>query len=549
MPRNRSSLFALLLPLALAGAASGCKRGAGAGQNPDGDPLARDELRAATTPAQRERLDAAEAAYEEGDDAAASEGFAALLAQLEPGADAKDLVRIRLAMSLARAGKGDEALAALEGIDPALEGLASAAARAQAQGHSQGAGPAASALGSPEAIAAWHDLWALAEGAADAGTAAFARERAARAWGSADTEARVAAVGKVRDAEARRCLELRSREARASEAKAKWQRDCVPAAPVVGVMLPRSGRFAVLADRHLSALAVGMRLVTPDMGDSALLFEDTGSTPQGARDAAERLIGRGATVLIGPVSEAEGEAVVAGLGGRAELILPGPGVRGSRGMAPSLEARVDALLDRGHARGCLSRGLLVMRAEGAYGERARRRAEEVRQQGSSNFPDVQTNFRVVRDLSYPGQATSFAPILKPAAADLAKRPCVLVLDTLARTEAIARQMRRDGREIGPTGLTVLSLAEGLDAGALAGRKALAGVEVAPVALPDARSAFQDAYRVATGRAADDQALLVWRALRLALWGLPPPAGVPVAHFDASGQLVNPGAAETEGLDG
>ncbi len=105
---------------------------------------------------------------------------------------------------------------------------------------------------------------------------------------------------------------------------------------------------------------------------------------------------------------------------------------------------------------------------------------------------------------------------------------------------IARQLRRNGSTIGADGLHYFSTAEGLDARALAGEKNLAGTIVAPVALPAVRSAFQDSYHLATGKAADDQALLLWSALRRAIWehGDSPTDGAVAgtARFDEGGML-------------
>lgn len=505
---------------------------------------------------QRGKLERAEAAYRDGDDEAAVATLEALLRELsEQGTggangandatEAGDAVRVRLALSQARAGQAEAALATLDAMkDPAAEPLAVAAVRARASSELPDASIA-------ERSAAWHDLWAAAEASGATATAIYAQQRAVATWRSAGAEAHSQVAQLVRLDEARTCVDIRLRR-QAGPKPTGWLAACVPAAPIVGVLLPRSGRFAVLADRHLASLAVGMRLLPPDQAGTELRFADAGSTAQDALDAAGALVDAGATVLIGPVSERAAVAVAAEFGERVTLVVPGPAPAPASAMSASLESRVAALVQHGASLGCEEKGWVVLRAKGSYGDRARRVLDQLDEYvGSKSLKRP----KVLADLSYEAQATSFRPVLTQARAPIAKGACVLVLDTLTRTEFIARQLRRDGRTLDTSGAgagagvtRLLSTAEGLDAGAVDGRAALAGIVVAPVALPDPRSAFQDAYRVAAGKAADDQAILVWRALRFALWALPPPSGAELGVFDSGGALLRLADGQERGGD-
>ena len=242
------------------------------------------------------------------------------------------------------------------------------------------------------------------------------------------------------------------------------------------------------------------------------------------------------TVIVGPVGAKQTRAVAAAVAGRARVITPGPPTGLAEGVAPTLEDRVAALARRGLELGC-SGAWTLLHATGAYG---RRGAKHFKQLGHTSEFETLVRDGAPITLTYTASETSFAKLLRSKPAAFAPGRCVMVIDTLARTSAIARQLRRDAVTLGDEGLHYFSTAEGLDARALAGESILAGTIVAPVAVPAARSAFQDSFRLATGKPADDQALLLWSAMKRALWEDAQDMGVResahIAQFDEGGML-------------
>lgn len=77
--------------------------------------------------------------------------------------------------------------------------------------------------------------------------------------------------------------------------------------PVVAILLPLSGRDAQLGQQLLEAAELGLF----DAADErfTLLPVDTGGTPAGAVEAAEKAIGQGARLILGPLFGAEAAAV------------------------------------------------------------------------------------------------------------------------------------------------------------------------------------------------------------------------------------------------
>jgi hypothetical protein len=123
---------------------------------------------------------------------------------------------------------------------------------------------------------------------------------------------------------------------------------------------------------------------------------------------------------------------------------------------------------------------------------------------------------------YDPTSTSFTPVVDPVRSSLAKSDAtVLIADTLGRTELLVRQLRRAGLPIdrpGAGGRVVGATAEGLDPELLTRASgALDGVFLAPVASPGAADpAFLAEHTAQQGRPPTPEALLVWRALRVAL---------------------------------
>ena len=131
--------------------------------------------------------------------------------------------------------------------------------------------------------------------------------------------------------------------------------------------------------------------------------------------------------------------------------------------------------------------------------------------------------------TYPPDTTSFAPLLMPLAGGLRPGGVLLVPDHTSRLASVVRQILRLGKEPAVTskeGVMVLSTAEGASESVLeAEQKVLRNVWLAPAAFASQGSAeFEQAYRDAEGEMPDDQALLVYEALRRAISGGPPRDG-------------------------
>ncbi|TPV95445.1 MAG: amino acid ABC transporter substrate-binding protein [Myxococcales bacterium FL481] len=281
-----------------------------------------------------------------------------------------------------------------------------------------------------------------------------------------------------------------------------WTASCRRLPTRVGVLLPRTGSFAGLADRQLAAATAGVAVLARERGVE-LIWEDAGSTPRSVTAGAQRLLGRGAEVVVGPVGRANVRAAVEVLD-PVPAIFPGESVGGGIGVAPALEMRVDVLRELASRR----RGLtLVLAPDNGYGQRA---AARFAAGGGA----------VVR--TYPPATTSFKPVLESDLARAQRGGCVVILDAMPRVELIVRQLRSLGVTLGdgPAQLLVLSSAEGLSSDELAhGRDLFDGLVLAPAAAPGpASTPFENEYYRQQGRAPDDQALLVWRALRRAWYG-------------------------------
>jgi ABC-type branched-subunit amino acid transport system substrate-binding protein len=292
-----------------------------------------------------------------------------------------------------------------------------------------------------------------------------------------------------------------------------WVRACRPLPARIGILLPRSGKLAALADAQLAA-AVAAVTVLGRQRPVSVLWRDSGSTPDTARVGADRLVADGAEVIIGPVGANNVRAALAAVGD-GRFVLPGEGASGAVGIAPTLEQRTVALIEHALASGASS--MIVLVPDNGYGTRVQK-ARDLLEPSKS---------KLLKIVTYPASTTSFAPIVQPLYAGLRGGAALIVGDALPRTEMIVRQLRRDqlrvaGGKVDKEGTEVMVLAtgEGLAPDAMGPKhESLDGVILAPVAHPNAASrAFEDEYFAQQGARPDDQALLVWRALEAAWSG-------------------------------
>lgn len=308
---------------------------------------------------------------------------------------------------------------------------------------------------------------------------------------------------------ARQCLE-RTAGIAEGPLRAPWVEACGSGSGALGILLPRSGKFAALADEQLAAVSVALPILVAG-GAPPVVWKDSGSTPEEARAAAQALAGAGVHVIVGPVGPANVQAVEAALGDRVTLVVPG---EGRSGVAPSIEARIDALVQHARRQGITR--FVVAAPENPYGQRsiAALRARLGARELQSLI--VQT---------YAPETTSFAPTIAPLLPALRRGAAVLLPDHVSRVELIVRQLARSGKAPRPIaddeGAFVLSTAEGLSERALGpGHEILAGLWVAPTAVSDgAASEFATAYRERQGEPPGDQSLLVFFALRKAITGV------------------------------
>lgn len=433
-------------------------------------------------------------------------------AAVEGSADAAvhtELWRVSVS-ALARGGDPDTALAAIdraraEADVPTVELRGARAIALERRGD-----PAPALVG----FAAWRELL-------DAGTpeAAYAERRFA-ALASAVHPKRLRGLANEAESPAvGACLRAAAGEALPS-VSGDWTGMCRRLPTRVGVLLPRSGSLSGLADRHLAAVTAGVSVLERER-EVELLWEDAGSDPSSTQAAARRLLGRGAEVVVGPVGRANVSAATRVLD-PVLAVLPGEPSDAGLGVAPTLEARASALMQVAQHRG---RAVAVLAPDNGYGRRAV--AGLARDHGAA-----------VR--FYPPDTTTFKPYLEPSLARLQKGGSIIVLDAMPRFELIVRQIRSMGVALGDgrDQALVLGSGEGLSTDALSsGRDVFDTVVLAPVAAPGPNSTpFENEYLRQQGRAADDQALLVWRALAGVWSGTLP-------HGSVSPELVRVRGAE------
>jgi len=442
-------------------------------------------------------------AYLQGDDAAAQrwgdEAVAAVSASggataVEGRGESElfvDLQRLS-ALAAARSGDPERALAALAALEAAkgIEPVELWAARALAR---ERQGRRAEAF---VAYAEWRSR--LVDGTPEA---RFAEERV-RELGSAlsRTEREDLAAGTSGDVA--RCLAPDG-----GEGGPTWLRACRLSERRIGMLLPRSGRLAGLADQHLAAAVASVRVLGGGGGGVEVVWADSGSSADEVRSAAEGLRRAGVDAVVGPVGAGNVGAATRALGKDIVVVLPGESSEGARGVAPTLEDRCAALVTEARRRRV---PLVVLAPENGYGKRAGRAVEKAAEaQG----------VKVVLRRDFPEATTSFAPILDPALGALRQGAALVVLDRVDRMELVLRQAARDGFAAAGNGkaIVVLSTGESLEPAALGGgHEVLEGVWLAPAAWPDADAAgFAEAFRAQEGHEPGDQALLVWRALSAA----------------------------------
>lgn len=300
------------------------------------------------------------------------------------------------------------------------------------------------------------------------------------------------------------------------DAVPRWVRDCRRLPARIGILLPRSGKLAVLADAQFAA-AVAAVSVLGRQRPVSFMWRDSGSSADGAREGANQLVADGAEVIVGPIGTSNVKAAY-GAVGDGRFVIPGEGSGAVRGIAPTLEQRVEALL--AHARANGASKVFLLAPDSGYGRRIQK-ARSIRDGIESNYLKI---------INYKSSETTFEPVLRGALEGLRGGGAILVADALPRTELIARQLRRAdlrvaGGQIDSEGKEVMVMAMGegwSPSGIDTTHASLDGVILAPVAHPDADSrAFEDEYQRQQGEAPNDQALLVWRALEAAWRGAAP----------------------------
>ena len=351
----------------------------------------------------------------------------------------------------------------------------------------------------------------------DSPDAAFAEARMRSLWLGLDAGALETAARGAAGTPAAACLLTRAGHAADPQAPA-WVAACRTGVAKVGFLLPRSGKFAGLADVQLAAAAAAVQVLARGAGKVIeVVWQDAGSTPAEVAKATGILIRAGADVLVGPVGPGNVEAAVAAAaaaGGKSRFIVPGEGTAAATGVAPSLEARSAALV--AHIRKLGRTAAVVLTPDNSYGKRAATAlAKSLSEDG----------IKTLKTIQYPDDMTSFAKLVAPILAELRGPVALVVPDRLARLELLLRQLVRSGMilERGDgKGVAVLSTGEGLAADALGpGHEILDGVWLAPVAWPSADAdTFADAYTALEGQPPGDQAWLVWRAVAAAWSGGP-----------------------------
>ena len=408
-----------------------------------------------------------------------------------------------LALALTRGGDPTRALAQLQRIHsiPARERVELRGARAVALDRK---GETAAALA---AYVSWRELLK-----ADSPDAGYAEERIAALVGALDRATIEGLAAAAPGPDAADCLRATLGVDPGDQAP-PWVSACRPLPARIGILLPRTGKLSALADAQLAAAVAAVTVLGRERPVS-VLWRDSGSTPDTARAGADRLVADGAEVIIGPVGASNVRSALAAVGDD-RFVLPGESTAGAVGIAPTLEQRTLALIERALADGATS--VIVLVPDNGYGARVQK-ARDLLEPSKS---------KLLKIVTYPEKTTSFAPVVQGLYDNLRKGAAIVVGDALPRTEMIVRQLRRDqfrvaGGKVDKEGteVRVLATGEGLAPDAIgSNHESLDGVILAPVAHPNAASrAFEDEYFAQQRTRPDDQALLVWRALQAAWSG-------------------------------
>lgn len=369
----------------------------------------------------------------------------------------------------------------------------------------------------------------------DSDEAVYAEERMRFFWRGLPREQLVQLAQKASGSQAARCLLYRAGQEISPESPS-WVQNCGRSVRTIGILLPRTGALAGLADEQLAAARAAIRVLSRTRKGEApqIVWADSGSDPQKAVAGAAELRKKHADILVGPLLGAEISAVLNATEGKIGVIVPGEDRAGAIGVAPPLEARIARLLALGKQQKVNS--LLVMAPENAYGQRAVKAAQE---------KAAKSGIKTVKAIFYPPQTTSFATFIRPEIKALGRGTALLIADRMGRVDMILRQLARLGIVPAPASTTatvVLTTGENLSpAVVMRSPSIFEGLWLAPMAGPDAEGQFfATEYEALEGQAPSDQAWLVWRAL-VAAWdeGLQPAQDqrpVTLYHVE-KGQLV------------
>lgn len=430
-----------------------------------------------------------------------------------------NLQRLR-ALALARSGDPDRALGELNELALAQEIPETELVIAQATAYDRAGKLSEATL----AYVRWREL--AAEGSSDA---AFAHHRLANLAPRLTIAELEMLARQVSGTKAASCLLAFAGQPVAETGNDWVKRECVRSGSGrhIGILLPRSGKYAGLSDTQYAASLAAVRVLEASHSNGlSVIWADSGSTPEQAQEAANSLMKKGAQVLVGPVGSKNVQAVATHVKGQASVLIPGEGRATAIGVAPSLEARGEVMVAFAKARNYNE--LIVLGPPSGYTRRVvagvQRRAAEIGVK--------------VTSLEYPASETSFRKTLAPLLKSLRNRVGLMIVDRIGRAELVVRQLARDG--VSPKQALVLTTGEGVGGEALRRGKGLfEGVVLAPVAWPDPEGqAFADFYRQQEGVEPDDQAWLVWRALSQA-WRAQTEDSPPAARIVRveSGRLV------------
>ncbi len=286
--------------------------------------------------------------------------------------------------------------------------------------------------------------------------------------------------------------------------------------PVVALLLPLSGRDAQLGQQLLEAAELGLF----DAADErfTLLPVDTGGTPAGAVEAAEKAIGQGARLILGPLFGAEAAAVgpiAKSAGINVVTFSNDQSVAGDNvfvfGFLP--RPQVERAVAYAAAKGSKRFALLAPR--GGFGDTV---ADELRKAAGN------ARAQVTRTETYDAASGDLGPVVRRFA-DFERRSTALANERKqyeGKSDEVSRQALRrlEGQQgFGDIGFDTLLLPEGGDRLKVLSPM-LAGYDIEPKSV-----------RLLGTVLWDDPALAVEPSLRGAWFVAPPPEGR--AEFEAA----------------